>query len=158
MELCETFVKLCVIAFFGIRFFANLEQLKLKNTIVEKTENELSNIIIGCAIEVHRQLGPGLLESAYQECLYFELKNQGLNVVKEIPMPIVYKDVKLDHGYRLDLLVNNKVVIEIKTVETFTEVHTAQVLTYLKLGNYKLGLLLNFYVSSLKNGIKRIAN
>lgn len=125
---------------------------------MEKTENELSNIIIGCAIEVHRQLGPGLLESAYQECLYFELKNQGLNVVKEKPMPIVYKDVKLDHGYRLDLLVNNKVVIEIKTVETFTEVHTAQVLTYLKLGNYKLGLLLNFYVSSLKNGIKRIVN
>lgn len=125
---------------------------------MEKTENELSNIIIGCAIEVHRQLGPGLLESAYQECLYFELKNQGLNVVKEKPMPIVYKDVKLDHGYRLDLLVNNKVVIEIKTVETFTEVHTAQVLTYLKLGNYKLGLLLNFYVSSLKSGIKRIIN
>lgn len=125
---------------------------------MEKTENELSNIIIGCAIEVHRQLGPGLLESAYQECLYFELKNQGLDVVKEKPMPIVYKDVKLDHGYRLDLLVNNKVVIEIKTVEAFTEVHTAQVLTYLKLGNYKLGLLLNFYVSSLKSGIKRIIN
>jgi GxxExxY protein len=125
---------------------------------MEKTENELSNIIIGCAIEVHRQLGPGLLESAYQECLYFELKNQGLNVVKEKPMPIIYKDVKLDHGYRLDLLVNNKVVIEIKTVEAFTEVHTAHVLTYLKLGNYKLGLLLNFYVSSLKSGIKRIIN
>ncbi|MCP9747400.1 GxxExxY protein [Lacihabitans sp. CS3-21] len=125
---------------------------------MEKTENELSNIIIGCAIEVHRQLGPGLLESAYQECLYFELKNQGLNVVKEKPIPIIYKDVKLDHGYRLDLLVNNKVVIEIKTVEAFTEVHTAQVLTYLKLGNYKLGLLLNFYVSSLKSGIKRIIN
>ncbi len=125
---------------------------------MEKTENELSNIIIGSAIEVHRQLGPGLLESAYQECLYFELKSQGLNVVKEKPMPIVYKDVKLDHGYRLDLLVNNRVVIEIKTVEAFTEVHTAQVLTYLKLGNYKLGLLLNFYVSSLKSGIKRIIN
>lgn len=125
---------------------------------MEKSENELSNIIIGCAIEVHKQLGPGLLESAYQECLYFELKNQGLDVAKEKPMPIVYKDVKLDHGYRLDLLVNNKVVIEIKTVETFTEVHTAQVLTYLKLGNYKLGLLLNFYVSSLKSGIKRIIN
>lgn len=151
MELCEIFVELCVTALF-------LLISRRKNTIVEKTENELSNIIIGCAIEVHRQLGPGLLESAYQECLYFELKNQGLNVVKEKPMPIVYKDVKLDHGYRLDLLVNNKVVIEIKTVETFTEVHTAQVLTYLKLGNYKLGLLLNFYVSSLKNGIKRIAN
>ena len=151
MKLCETFVELCATALF-------LLFSRRKNTIVEKTENELSNIIIGCAIEVHRQLGPGLLESAYQECLYFELKNQGLNVVKEKPMPIVYKDVKLDHGYRLDLLVNNKVVIEIKTVETFTEVHTAQVLTYLKLGNYKLGLLLNFYVSSLKSGIKRIIN
>ena len=79
-------------------------------------------------------------------------------MVKEKPMPIIYKDVKLDHGYRIDLLVNNKVVIEIKTVEQFTDVHTAQVLTYLKLGNYKLGLLLNFYVTTLKNGIKRVVN
>lgn len=124
----------------------------------EKNENELSNIILGCAIEVHKQLGPGLLESAYQECLYYELINKGLNVIKEKPMPIVYKDVKLDHGYRIDLLVNGKVVIEIKTVEMFTEVHTAQVLTYLRLGNYKLGLLLNFHVTTLKNGIKRIIN
>jgi len=124
----------------------------------EKSENELSNIIIGCAIEVHKQLGPGLLESAYQECLLFELKKQGLEVLKEKPMPIVYKDVKLDHGYRIDLLVNNMVVIEIKTVEMFTDVHTAQVLTYLKLGNYKLGLLLNFYVKLFKNGIKRVIN
>ena len=121
-------------------------------------ENELSNIIIGCAIEVHKQLGPGLLESAYQECLLYELLKTGLEVVKEKPMPIIYKDVKLDHGYRIDLLVNNKVVIEIKTVEQFTDVHTAQVLTYLKLGNYKLGLLLNFYVTTLKNGIKRVVN
>ena len=121
-------------------------------------ENELSNIILGCAIEVHKQLGPGLLESAYQECLFYELKRAGLDVVKEKPMPIIYKDVKLDHGYRIDLLVNNKVVIEIKTVEQFTEVHTAQVLTYLKLGDYKLGILLNFYVTTLKNGIKRVIN
>ncbi|MFN5629653.1 MAG: GxxExxY protein [Bacteroidota bacterium] len=122
----------------------------------EKDENSLSNIIIGCAIEVHKHLGPGLLESAYQECLYHELLLAGLSVQKEKPMPIVYKDVKLNHGYRIDLLVNNKVVIEIKTVESFTDVHTAQVLTYLKLGNYKLGLLFNFYVTSLKSGIKRI--
>lgn len=122
------------------------------------TENELSNIIIGSAIEVHKQLGPGLLESAYQECLYFELKSKGLLVEKEKPMPIVYKDVKLDHGYRIDLLVENKVVIEVKTVENFMDVHTAQVITYLKLGNYKLGLLLNFQVTTLKNGIKRIIN
>lgn len=121
-------------------------------------ENELSRIILGCAIEVHKQLGPGLLESAYQECLNYELLKSGLDVVKEKPMPIIYKDVKLDHGYRIDLLVNNKVVIEIKTVEQFTDVHTAQVLTYLKLGNYKLGLLLNFYVTTLKNGIKRVIN
>jgi GxxExxY protein len=119
-------------------------------------ENELSNKIIGCALEVHKRLGPGLLESAYQECLYFELINTGFNVQKEKPMPVVYKDVKLDHGYRIDLLVENKVVIEIKTVEAFTDVHTAQVLTYLRLGNFKLGIFLNFYVSTLKNGIKRI--
>ena len=122
------------------------------------TENEISNKILGCAIEVHKQLGPGLLESAYQECLFIELKEQGLKVRKEVPMPITYKDVKLDHGYRIDLLVEEKVVIEIKTVELLNDVHTAQVLTYLKLGGYKLGLLLNFHVSILKNGIKRIIN
>lgn len=121
-------------------------------------ENELSKMIIGCAIEVHKQLGPGLLESAYQECLYYELRQIGLKVQKEKPMPIVYKEVKLDHGYRIDLLVEEKVVIEIKTVDAFNEVHTAQVLTYLKLGNYKLGLLLNFQTTMLKNGIKRIIN
>jgi GxxExxY protein len=120
------------------------------------TENELSTLIIGCAIEVHKQLGPGLLESAYKECLQYELIKSGLHVVSEKPMPIVYKDIKLDHGYRIDLLVNNKVVIELKTVEPFTDVHMAQVITYLKFGNYKLGLLLNFHVTTLRNGIKRI--
>ena len=118
-------------------------------------ENELSKEIIGCAIEVHRHLGPGLLESAYQKCLHFELSNLGLDVESEKPMPIVYKSVQLDHGYRMDLLVENKVVVEIKTVEKFTEAHTAQVLTYMKLGKYKLGLLLNFNVPILKQGIKR---
>ena len=121
-------------------------------------ENEISKQIIGCAIEVHKQLGPGLLESAYQECLLYELKQTGLNVRKEKPMPIVYKEVRLDHGYRIDLLIEEKVVIEFKTVEAFTDVHTAQVLTYLKLGDYKLGLLLNFHVTMLRNGIKRIIN
>lgn len=121
-------------------------------------ENELSKKIIGCAIEVHKQLGPGLLESAYQECLFYELNQAGLRVQKEKPMPIIYKEVKLDHGYRIDLLVEDKVVIEIKTVDALNEVHTAQVLTYLKLGDYKLGLLLNFQVSILKNGIKRLIN
>jgi GxxExxY protein len=122
------------------------------------TENEISKKVLGCAIEVHKQLGPGLLESAYQECLYYELREKGLKVRKEVPMSITYKEVKLDHGYRIDLLVEEKIVIEIKTVEALNDVHTAQVLTYLKLGNYKLGLLLNFHVSVLKNGIKRIIN
>ena len=119
-------------------------------------ENELSKIIIGCAIDVHRELGPGLLESAYQECLYYELVSKGLKVEKEKSVPIVYKEIKLDHGYRIDLLIEDKVVIELKTVESFTDVHTAQVLTYLKLGDYRLGLLLNFHVKLLKDGIKRI--
>jgi len=92
-------------------------------------EEELTNKIINSALEVHRSLGPGLLESAYQECLYFELKSKNLNVLKEIPCPIVYKDIKLDHGYRFDLLVEDKVVIELKTVDCFTNVHTARVLT-----------------------------
>lgn len=119
------------------------------------TENELSKVILGKAIEVHRTLGPGLLESAYQECLYYELINEGLKVKKEKALPIVYKEIKLDHGYRIDLLIENKVVIELKTVEFLTDVHTAQILTYMKLGNYKLGLLLNFNVKLLKEGIKR---
>jgi GxxExxY protein len=121
-------------------------------------ENKLSQLIIGCAIEVHKKLGSGLLESAYQECLYHELISRGIQVVKEKPMPIVYKDIKLDHRYRIDLLVENKVVIEIKTVESFTDVHNAQILTYLRLGEYKLGLLINFHVMILKDGIKRVVN
>ncbi len=119
------------------------------------TENEISKIVIGKAIEVHKQLGPGLLESAHQECLYYELVNLGLSVQKEKALPIVYKEIKLDHGYRINLLIENKVELELKTVEFLTDVHTAQILTYMKLGNYKLGLLLNFNVKLLKEGIKR---
>nr|WP_221407899.1 GxxExxY protein [Xanthomarina spongicola] len=121
-------------------------------------DNKLTEKIIGAAINVHRVLGPGLLESAYQECLLFELQSVGLSVTKEIALPIVYKDIKLDHGYRIDLLVENKVVIELKTVEAFTDVHTAQILTYMKLGNYPIGLLINFHTKLLKNGIKRFVN
>ena len=120
--------------------------------------NKLTDNIIGSAIEVHKKLGPGLLESAYQKCLLYELSIKGFQVKEEVPRPIVYKDVHLDHGYRLDLLVENSVVIEIKTVEHLTDVHFAQLLTYLKLGGYKLGLLINFNVSLLKDGIKRIIN
>ena len=118
----------------------------------------ISYKIIGLAIEVHKQLGPGLLESAYQECLYYEIANSGLTVEKQKALPIIYKDIKPDHGYRIDLLIENKIVIELKTVEAFTDVHFAQILTYLKLGNYPLGLLINFDSKILKNNIKRFIN
>lgn len=122
------------------------------------TENELSNKIIGCAIKVHSALGPGLLESAYQECLYYSLQQEGFDVVRQKSMPLIFEEVKLDCGYRIDLLVENKVVIEIKSVEALNDVHLAQTLTYLKLGDFKLGLLINFNVTLLKNGIRRVAN
>lgn len=121
-------------------------------------ENEISGKIIACAIKVHRNLGPGLLESAYQTCLEYELKKYGLKVVREQPMPIVYEEIKLDHGYRIDLLVEDKVVVELKTVDIVSDVHKAQVLTYLRLGKYKLGMLVNFKVKLLKEGITRIVN
>lgn len=117
---------------------------------------QISHKIIGAAFEVHRHLGPGLLESSYRECLYYELVNKGLFVEKEKALPIFYKEVELSHAYRLDLLVNNLIVIELKTVEAFNDVHIAQVLTYLKLGKYPIGLLLNFYTRDLKKGIKRV--
>ncbi|WP_343330887.1 GxxExxY protein [Polaribacter staleyi] len=121
-------------------------------------DNKITEKIIGAAIEVHKTLGPGLLESAYQECLFFELKNLGLNVKKEVSLPIIYKEIKLDHGYRIDLLVEDKIVLELKTVESLTDVHSAQILTYMKLGNYPLGLLINFHTKLLKNGLKRFIN
>jgi GxxExxY protein len=122
------------------------------------TENELANRTIGIAIEIHKELGPGLLESAYKECMYYKLFTSGFLVEKEKPMPLIFEEVKLDCGYRLDLLVANKLVIEIKSVESLNDIHLAQTLTYLKLGNYKLGLLMNFNVVLLKNGIKRVIN
>ena len=129
-----------------------------ENTESRKELDAISYKIIGLAIEVHRELGPGLLESAYQECLFYELINLGLSVEKQKALPIIYKDIKLDHGYRIDLLVENKVVLELKTVESFSDVHFAQILTYLKLGNYPLGLLINFDSKILKNNIKRFIN
>ena len=122
------------------------------------TENEIAYQIIGAALEVHKALGPGLLESAYQECLLYKLRQLDFKVEKEKPMPLVFEEVKLECGYRIDLLVENKVVIEIKSVEALNDVHLAQILTYMKLGNYKLGLLINFNVVLLKQGIKRVIN
>ena len=121
-------------------------------------ENEISRKIIGAAIEVHKVLGPGLLESAYEMGLERELKIRELNVRRQVALPLVYKGEKCDIGYRIDLLVENKVIVEIKSVESLNNVHIAQVLTYLKLSNCKLGLLINFNVSLLKNGIKRLVH
>ncbi|WP_338377003.1 GxxExxY protein [uncultured Flavobacterium sp.] len=122
------------------------------------TENELSKIVFDCALKVHQKLGPGLLESAYEECLYYELNKTGLDVQKQKALPLLYEEVKLDVGYRLDIIIENKLIVEIKSVEALNDVHFAQLLTYLKLTNCKLGLLINFNVTLIKNGIKRIAN
>lgn len=119
-------------------------------------EDFLTNQILKCAFKVHSILGPGLLESAYQACLKYEFQKQGLTVETEKAVPLVYEEIKLDCGYRIDLLVENRVVIELKTVETFTDVHLAQILTYLRLSNLKTGLLLNFNTKSLRDGIKRV--
>jgi GxxExxY protein len=122
------------------------------------SENELSKIVFDCALKVHQSLGPGLLESAYEECLFYELKKSNLDVQKQKALPLVYEEVKLDVGYRIDIIVENKLIIEIKSVEALNEVHFAQLLTYLKLTDCKLGLLINFNVALIKNGIKRIVN
>ena len=116
---------------------------------------DITKVIIGCAIDVHKELGPGLLESAYEECLYYELQKAGLKVEKQKAIPVVYKEIKIDCGYRADLIVEDKIVIELKTVDEFNPVHEAQILTYLKFADKKLGLLINFNVLRLKDGIKR---
>lgn len=125
---------------------------------MELSENEISKIILDLAIKVHRKTGPGLLESAYQECLFFELKRKGLQVENQKTLPLIYEDIKLDAGYRIDLMVNDKVVIEIKSIDAIAPVHIAQVITYLKLSGAKLGILINFNVPLLKDGFKRIVN
>lgn len=118
--------------------------------------NQLTEKIIGAAIEVHRHLGPGLLESAYETCLAYELEQLGLAVERQKPLPLVYKQIRLDQGYRLDLLVEGKVIVEVKVVEQIMPVHEAQVLSYLKLSGRRIGLLLNFNVKLLKDGIHRL--
>ena len=120
--------------------------------------NELTECIIGACIEIHRSLGPGLLESAHEECLCHELSVAGIGFKRQKPLPVHYKNVKLECGYRLDLVIEQKIIIELKTVETLMPIHEAQLLTYLKLSGLTLGLLINFYVPMLKNGIKRIVN
>ncbi|HMY84909.1 MAG TPA: GxxExxY protein [Saprospiraceae bacterium] len=121
-------------------------------------ENDISYKIIGAAVEMHKTLGPGLLESAYEAALAYDLRTLGLKAETQVPMPMVYKEVKMDVGYRLDLLVEDKVIVEIKSVETLAPVHFAQTLTYLKLADKKLALLINFNTKLLKDGVHRIVN
>jgi len=121
-------------------------------------ENEISFKIIGVALDIHRNLGPGLLESAYENALAYDLSEQGFKINQQVPMPFIYKGIKQDVGYRIDLIVNDKVLIEIKSIELLAPVHFAQTLTYLKLSGLKLGLLINFNTKTLKEGIHRIVN
>ena len=118
--------------------------------------NLITHEILDSAYKIHSKLGPGLLESSYQACLVYELRKKGLKVEVEKPLPLIYEEVKLECGYRIDILVENQIVVELKTVEAFTDVHIAQVLTYLKLSGNNVGLLINFYTKSLKDGIKRL--
>lgn len=141
-----------------LRLINRNERQELNETQRIMLENELSYQIINAALKVHTNLGPGLLESAYQECLYFELISRDLIVGRQVPMPLHYKGVKMETGYRIDLFVERKVVIEIKSVENLNDVHVAQLLTYLKLSDSKLGMLINFNVKLLKHGIRRVVN
>lgn len=123
---------------------------------IDPAVNRLSNTIIGLAIKVHKALGPGLLESSYTECLNYEIKNTGSYVEKEKALPLIYNDIKLDVGYRIDLLIDKKLIVEIKAVEAIGDIHTAQLLTYMKLSQVRLGLLINFNVLLLKDGVRRL--
>ena len=122
------------------------------------TEDEISKIVFESALKVHKALGPGLLESAYEECLFYELKKTNLKVEKQKPLPLIYEEVNLEVGYRIDIIIEDKFIVEVKSVEALNDVHLAQLLTYLKLSECKLGLLINFNVKLLKDGVRRIIN
>jgi GxxExxY protein len=122
------------------------------------TENQIGKIVVDCAFKVHQELGPGLLESTYEACLLFEINAAGLKAESQKTLPVIYKDVRLDVGYRIDILVENKIVIELKSVESLNDVHMAQIITYLKLSDCKLGFLINFNVKYFREGIKRVVN
>ncbi len=122
------------------------------------TENEISKIVFESALKVHKVLGPGLLESAYEECLFYELKKSNLKVEKQKALPLIYEEVKLDVGYRIDMIIEDKFIVEVKSVEALTDVHLAQLLTYLRLSDCRLGLLINFNVKLLKEGVRRVIN
>ena len=134
----------------------DLNSPQITQIYTEKQLNDISYDIIGCAYKVHTELGPGLLESAYEACLFHELLEKGFNLERQKELPVVYKEVKLDAGYRMDIVVEKKVLIEIKSVEALAPIHKAQILTYLKLSKLKLGLLINFNTINLKEGIQRL--
>jgi GxxExxY protein len=122
------------------------------------TENEIARIVFDLGLKIHKTLGPGLLESSYEECLFYEINKCGLSVEKQKALPLIYEDVKLEIGYRIDLMVERKLIVEVKAVEALNDLHLAQILTYLKLSNCKLGLLINFNSVLFKNGVKRVIN
>ena len=122
------------------------------------TENEIAKIVFEKGLKVHRKLGPGLLESSYEECLYYEINKEGLFVEKQKALPLIYEEIKLDIGYRIDLMVERKLIIELKAVEALNDLHLAQILTYLKLSDCKLGLLINFNTVLFKDGVRRVIN
>ena len=124
--------------------------------LIDMTENTIAMLVYECGLKVHRTLGPGLLESAYEECLYYELKKRDIFVEKQKPLPLVYEDVKMEVGYRVDLMVDHKFIVEIKSVEAINDLHLAQILTYLRLSGCKLGLLINFNAVLFKEGVKRV--
>jgi len=136
------------------------EETRRRHEVSQRKEvfmefDPLSKEIIGCAIEVHKLLGPGLLESAYEECLVYELLNKSYQIDRQKPIPVMYKNIRLDCGYRLDLLVEKRIIVELKSIDEITLVHEAQILTYMRFSNIKIGLLINFNVTLLKNGLKR---
>jgi GxxExxY protein len=122
------------------------------------TENEIATIVFESALKLHQALGPGLLESAYEECLFYELSKYGLKIERQVALPLIYENVKLDVGYRVDIMIEGKFIVEIKSVEAINDIHLAQILTYLRLSNCRLGMLINFNVSLLKHGVKRVIN
>jgi GxxExxY protein len=126
--------------------------------MMKKSENEVSYLIRGVVFDVYHKLGPGLFESVYEEILFYELQKIGLEVKRQVPLPIIWDDIKMEHGYRIDLLVENKVIVEIKSIENLAPVHFKQIATYLKLSNLKLGLLINFFVNDINKGITRYVN
>ena len=134
------------------------EGAKIAEITEERMLNQITDAIIGAAIEVHRNLGPGLLESAYEACLAFEIAERGFKIERQKPLPVIYRKTKLDCGYRLDILVENKAIVEIKSIDSLEPIHKAQLLSYLKLSGCKVGLLINFNVTILKKGIIRMVN